>query len=258
MFVSSSYQANLVSIWCIAVVAVCKTVTRQPSINLITQIMASPIYSIFLLVCTFFTVAQQIRLLEQAMLQQDITVPVYFSLYNQRLAGIVSDITRTSRSAGNKKRDSATSELINTISANGYQVVVSGASHAANKQSKIPIIQGELVKPISKASDADAKLPLILVVAHLDTFGLINQHLANYDVSILLSLVDLFSKLNNGISTSPKYRLMFVVSESGSLLNYQGIKKWLDLNIDENALSQVSSLLTSLSKISSLTCSQRD
>lgn len=171
------------------------------------------------------------------MLLQDITVPVYFSQYDPVLESIVKDITRTSRSAG-KKRDSAITEIVNTVAANGYQVVASGASNAANKQSKIPIIQGELVKPLSKVTEADAKLPLILVVAHLDTFGLTNQHLANYDVSILLSLVDLFSKLNNGISTSPKHRLMFVVSESGSLLNYQGIKKWLDVNIDENALSQ--------------------
>lgn len=181
--------------------------------------------------------SQQIRLLEQAMLQQDISIPVYFSHYNPQLEDIVQTILKTSRRSGNKK-DSVMDEIVNAVAANGYQISVSGASHAANKQSKIPIIQGELVKPVSKASDADAKLPLILIVAHLDTFGLINQHLANYDVSILLSLVDLFSKLNNGVSTSPRYRLMFVVSESGSLLNFQGIKKWLDVNIDENALSQ--------------------
>lgn len=182
---------------------------------------------------------QQIRYLETAMLQQDVAIPVYFSPFNAALDAIVSDISRTTKNSAGQKRDSALAEIAGTISANGYQIIVTGASHAANKQAKIPIIQGELVKPIGKSSvEADSKLPLLLVVAHLNTFGLINQHLSNYDVTILLTLVDLFSKLNNGISTSPKYRLMFVVSESGSLLNFQGVKKWLDINIDENALSQ--------------------
>jgi len=185
-----------------------------------------------------FEEKQQIRLLEQAMLQQDIAIPVYFSHFNPQLDAIVNDISRTTKNTAGKKRESALTEIAGTISANGYQIVVSGASHAANKQAKIPIIQGELVKPIAKISDSDSKLPLVLVTAHLNTFGLINQHLSNYDVTILLALVDLFSKLNTAITTSPKYRLMFVVSESGSLLNFQGIKKWLDVNIDENALSQ--------------------
>lgn len=69
-----------------------------------------------------------------------------------------------------------------------FQVVVSGASHAPNKQSKIPVIQGELF-PIIKAytnkhstqqqiipadSALYAKLPLIIVTANIDTFGLIH------------------------------------------------------------------------------------
>lgn len=175
------------------------------------------------------------------MLQLDISIPVYFAPHNHQLEQVIGEISRASNSRdASKKRESALAEIANSISANGYQIVVQGAAHAVNKQSKIPILQGEMVKPVSKSSDVDSKLPLIMVVAHLETFGLINQQLSNNDVAVLLSLVDLFSKLNNGVNTSPKYRLLFLVTESGPILNYQGAKKWLDVNIDENALSQVS------------------
>lgn len=72
------------------------------------------------------------------------------------------------------------------------QVVVSGATHTPNKQSRIPIIQGELI-PVLKTfnnkhigggtaqqqiiptdSALYAKLPLIIVTANIDTFGLIH------------------------------------------------------------------------------------
>lgn len=58
------------------------------------------------------------------------------------------------------------------------QVVVSGASHVANKQSKIPIIQGELAPTKNVKADGNVeintKLPLIIITAHLETFGLVN------------------------------------------------------------------------------------
>lgn len=69
-------------------------------------------------------------------------------------------------------------EFIHTILVE--QVHVSGAHHSPNKQSKIPIIQGELhpilqaKSPSSEASVANAKLPTIIITAHIDNFGLIN------------------------------------------------------------------------------------
>lgn len=57
---------------------------------------------------------------------------------------------------------------------------VSGAHHSPNKQSKIPIIQGELHPilqakgPSSDAALAHNKLPTIIITAHIDNFGLIN------------------------------------------------------------------------------------
>lgn len=55
-----------------------------------------------------------------------------------------------------------------------------------------------------------------------------------------MSLVSAFSKLLSSATTSPKYRIMFLLTESGALLNFQGMKKWLDSNLEENVLVQVS------------------
>lgn len=64
------------------------------------------------------------------MLAQEISIPVYFSKYDADLDEIISDISKLKvdeqddiaelKDAG--KRDSAVSEIINSISANGYQV----------------------------------------------------------------------------------------------------------------------------------------
>lgn len=192
---------------------------------------------------------QHIHLLEQAMMMQEISIPVYFSRYTPKLDEIINDVTKTTSVSAQQKssqqRESAISEILGSISANGYQIVVSGTSHNANKQSKIPIIQGELT-PSNKHKDGDSKLPLIILTAHLDTFGLVNGPLQNADVAALLTLVEQFSKLHASI---PKYRLMFLISESGSLLNFQGMKKWLDTNLDENVLVQQAEFVVCLDSI---------
>lgn len=170
---------------------------------------------------------------------QSISVPVYFSQYNTELEKIVNDISRNTASANNKKNardNSALNEVFNSISANGYQIIVTGASHANNKNSKIPIVQGELAPAakFSKANnneDLNSKLPLIIVAGHLNTFGIYNEYPTNVDAAILMTLADLFSKLHNTANAAPKYRLLFLLSESGPLLNFQGAKKWLDENV---------------------------
>lgn len=118
------------------------------------------------------------------MMAQDISIPVFFSKYNAEFNEIIEEISADAKdSIGGQARDSALTELIKSVSANGYQIVVSGATHAANKQSKIPIIQGELapLKNLKNSEiggninvEANNKLPLIIVTAHMNTFGLIN------------------------------------------------------------------------------------
>lgn len=53
----------------------------------------------------------------------------------------------------------------------------------------------------------------------------------DYCHSAFLTIAELFSKLHNTVNAAPKYRLMFLLSESGPLLNFQGMKKWLDENL---------------------------
>lgn len=78
----------------------------------------------------FFVHLQQVLNLEQAMMAQEISIPVFFSKYNSELENIIEDISKLKsneqadaaevKNAG--KRESALGEIINSISANGYQV----------------------------------------------------------------------------------------------------------------------------------------
>lgn len=124
------------------------------------------------------------------------------------------------------------------------KVHVSGTYHTPNKQSKIPIIQGELF-PILKAKtantdapSANSQLPLIVITAHIDTFGLTNGQFNNIDTAVLLTLIDTFSKMHSSIGMAPKYRFLFLLTESGHLINFQATKKWLEANVDENTSLQ--------------------
>lgn len=51
----------------------------------------------------------------------------------------------------------------------------------------------------------------------------------NIDSAVLMALMDMFSKLHSTKNMSPKYRIGFLLSDSGLLLNFQGTKKWLDI-----------------------------
>lgn len=61
----------------------------------------------------------------------------------------------------------------------------------------------------------------------------------NVDLAVFLTLMETFSKIASSTSTAPKYRLLFLLSEGGSLLNFQGVKKWLDTHWEENQAVQV-------------------
>lgn len=193
---------------------------------------------------------QQVYLLEQAMMVQEISIPVYFSKYNEEMNEIINDITNNLGAEKQpSQQGSALSEIFNSVSANGYQMVISGASHAPNKQSKIPIIQGELGPLKAKSDESNMKLPLIIVTAQLNTLAMLNQEVNNLDVAALLTLADLFSKLHSASTTAPKYRIMFLLSEANSFLNFQGTKKWLDMNLDENAHLQTAEFVLCLDSI---------
>lgn len=65
------------------------------------------------------------------MISHEISIPVYFSKFDKELEDVIEDISKltatkiddeTSASETLAKRDSALNEIINSISANGYQV----------------------------------------------------------------------------------------------------------------------------------------
>lgn len=174
---------------------------------------------------------ENIFLLEQAMLVEEISIPVYFSNYDEEIDRIISEINQNP-SKGTAKQ-SALSEIFKKISANSYQVVVAG-SHSPKKDSRIPVIQGELIPFKQSSTDGQTKLPVIIISTQLKPFGISNGQPPNFDATILLTLADIFSKLYNQVTSSAKYRIVFVLDESGSLLNYQGAKKWLENNVEEN------------------------
>ncbi|KRG03863.1 nicalin isoform X2 [Drosophila mojavensis] len=57
-----------------------------------------------------------------------------------------------------------------------------------------------------------------------------------------MALIEIFSKLHTTVSTTPKYRLGFLLSDSGLLLNFQGSKKWIEMD-DNLALRNVEFVL---------------
>lgn len=167
------------------------------------------------------------------MLAEEISIPVYFSNYDEEIDKIITEINiHPLKSKTAVKQSSALSEIFKKISANSYQVVVTG-SHAAKKDSRIPIIQGELI-PFKQQGQEQTKLPVIVISTSFKPFGITYNQPPNFDATILLSLASVFSKLYNQVSSSAKYRIVFVLDESGSLLNFQGAKKWLETNVEEN------------------------
>ncbi|XP_017004033.2 BOS complex subunit NCLN [Drosophila takahashii] len=186
-----------------------------------------------------------ITILEQSMLTHTAAVPIYFAPYNKDLEKIIDDITYTTTDNAGQNQ-TALGQLIVTVSANRYHVNVGGGSIVANKNSKVPIIHGELIpnqlalKPTESVGDGQ-KLPVILITANLKTFGIYNDYPVNADAAVLLVLMELFSKLHYTSSMAPKYRLRFLLSDAGVLLNFQGSKKWLE--VDDNALQNVEFVL---------------
>jgi len=119
-----------------------------------------------------------ITILEQSMLTHTAAVPIYFAPYNKDLEKIIDDITYTTTDNAGQNQ-TALGQLIVTVSANRYHVNVGGGSIVANKNSKVPIIHGELIpnqlalKPTEAVGDVQ-KLPVILITANLKTFGIYN------------------------------------------------------------------------------------
>ncbi|KAJ8960178.1 hypothetical protein NQ318_003901 [Aromia moschata] len=167
--------------------------------------------------------------LENAMLQQEVSIPVYFAKYSNKLDSVINEVSQNSNT--NDMSKSAVENIINSIAANGYQVVVSSSTPTIKTDAKIASIQGHLT-----AQRTEGKIPTIGIITYYDSFGVAPDLSFGADsngsgVVLLLELVRLFSGLYADVKTRGKYNLVFVLTGGGKI-NYQGSKKWLEDQVD--------------------------
>ncbi|XP_032992479.1 nicalin isoform X2 [Lacerta agilis] len=172
-------------------------------------------------------VIRQFMEIEPEMLAMETIVPVYFAEEDDDLLSIYEQTQMASASQGSA---SAAEVLLHTATANGFQMVTSGAQSKAVSDWLITSVEGRLT------GLGGEDLPTIVVVAHYDSFGVAPwlSHGADSNgsgVAMLLELARLFSRLYTYKRTHAGYNLLFFASGGGKF-NYQGTKRWLEDNLD--------------------------
>ncbi|KAG7487971.1 hypothetical protein MATL_G00029070 [Megalops atlanticus] len=172
-------------------------------------------------------IVQQFMEIEPELLATETIVPVYFALEDDELLSIYEQTLTSSSSQGSA---SAAEVLLHTATANGFQMVTSGAQSKAVSDWAITSLEGRLT------GEGGEDLPTIVLVAHYDSFGVAPWLSYGADsngsgVSVLLELARLFSRLYTYKRTRAGYNLLFFVSGGGKF-NYQGTKRWLEENLD--------------------------
>ncbi|XP_028672147.1 nicalin-1 isoform X2 [Erpetoichthys calabaricus] len=172
-------------------------------------------------------VVQQFMEIEPELMSTETIVPVYFALEDEDLLSIYEQTQTSSSSQGSA---SAAEVLLHTATANGFQMVTSGAQSKAVSDWAITSLEGRLT------GLGGEDLPTIVLVAHHDSFGVAPWLSYGADsnasgVSAILELARLFSRLYTYKRTHAAYNLLFFVSGGGKF-NYQGTKRWLEDNLD--------------------------
>ncbi|XP_075062627.1 BOS complex subunit NCLN [Mixophyes fleayi] len=172
-------------------------------------------------------IVQQFMDIEPEMLSMETQVPVYFAVEDAELISIYEQTLAASASQGTS---SAAEVLLHTATANGFQMVTSGAQSKAVSDWLVASVEGRL------AGLGSEDLPTIAIVAHYDSFGVAPWLSYGADsngsgVAILLELARLFSRLYTYKRTHASYNLLFFASGGGKF-NYQGTKRWLEDHLD--------------------------
>uniref|UniRef100_A0A1B6EWH8 Nicalin n=1 Tax=Cuerna arida TaxID=1464854 RepID=A0A1B6EWH8_9HEMI len=167
--------------------------------------------------------------LEKVMLSQEVFIPVYFATWTPELQDIVDDVANSM--VTDEKAGTAAQALLNSVSANGYQIVINTNKAVPKTDVHIASIQGKLI-----GHGVEDKMPTIAIVAHYDSFGVAPELSFGADsngsgVAMLLELARLFSHLYANTQTHAHVNLLFLLSGGGKL-NYQGSKKWLEDQLD--------------------------
>ena len=186
---------------------------------------------------------QHLQTIERDLLVEEgtVSIPVFFSEETDELLQIYDAIQ-----LGNSgdQASSAVEALMSGANANGFQMVVGGPQSKSLPDFQITNIQGHL-----SGFGIEEQLPSIAIVAHYDSFGIAPGLADGADsngsgVIALLELARLFSKLYTNSRTHAKYNLIFLLSGGGKF-NYQGTKRWIEDNIE----NQESSLLTDVAYV---------
>lgn len=172
-------------------------------------------------------IVQQFIDIEPEMLSMETQVPVYFAVEDAELLSIYE---QTLSASANQGTSSAAEVLLHTATANGFQMVTSGAQSKAVSDWLVTSVEGRL------AGLGSEDLPTIAIVAHYDSFGVAPWLSYGADsngsgVAILLELARLFSRLYTYKRTHASYNLLFFASGGGKF-NYQGTKRWLEDHLD--------------------------
>ncbi|XP_073449858.1 BOS complex subunit NCLN [Aquarana catesbeiana] len=172
-------------------------------------------------------IMQQFMDIEPEMLSMETQVPVYFAVEDAELISIYEQTLAASASQGTS---SAAEVLLHTATANGFQMVTSGAQSKAVSDWLVTSVEGRLTGLGSE------DLPTIAIVAHYDSFGVAPWLSYGADsngsgVAVLLELARLFSRLYTYKRTHASYNLLFFASGGGKF-NYQGTKRWLEDHLD--------------------------
>ncbi|XP_055463815.1 BOS complex subunit NCLN isoform X3 [Psammomys obesus] len=145
-------------------------------------------------------VVRQFMEVEPEMLAMETVVPVYFAVEDEALLAIYEQTQAASASQGSA---SAAEVLLHTATANGFQMVTSGAQSQAVSDWLITSVEW-----LSLGADSNGS-----------------------GISVLLELARLFSRLYTYKRTHAAYNLLFFASGGGKF-NYQGTKRWLEDSLD--------------------------
>ncbi|PZC74341.1 hypothetical protein B5X24_HaOG207942 [Helicoverpa armigera] len=196
---------------------------------------------------------EHIQLLEMAMIQQEVNAPVYFARWTPEFEDILRDLQHSFIT--DDKSGTALEAMLNTVSSNGYQIVVS-ASTPQKLDSKPVTLHGKLVGRSGSAQT-------IVIAAHYDSSAIVPELSQGADSNAsgavaVLELARIFSRLYSTASVRGAPSLLFVLTSLGHSLNYFSAKKWLEEQLDSTDASLLQDVsfvmcLDSLSSSDSMT-----
>ncbi|XP_060805523.1 BOS complex subunit ncln [Amyelois transitella] len=190
---------------------------------------------------------EHIQILELAMIQNEVNAPVYFAQWTPDFEDIIKDLQHSFIT--DDKSGTALEAMYNTVSSNGYQIVVS-APVPQKLDSKPVTLHGKLV--------GRAGSQTIIIAAHYDSSGVAPDLSLGADSNAsgavaVVELARIFSRLYSRPGARGAATLLFVLTAAGHSLNYFAAKKWLEEQLDaaDAALLQDVSFAMCLDAISS-------